>query len=229
MKKIFVLLFFISSILTQIRAQNNMEWGIKAGVQLSKFRGDALILSGGPLSSAMPQGASTNTAPTVGYAVGAYFKTTENVFLQGEIMLSAKGANIKPLAQTSTSTTTTVQYTQFDIPLSVGYRYKIWEVSGGPLISVQLFDNGELKKFLSQQAGKEPNFNVFVPYTFGYQLGGAVRFGKTSIGVRYLASIMPVTSQSISYTDPNADPQQRQAKFEQRSGVWQFTVGLRLN
>lgn len=215
MKKIFVLLFLSNALF----AQNKMEWGLKAGLQLSRFRGNDVVLTG-----SVPRGATTNVSPTVGYAVGAYFKTTESVFLQGEVMLSAKGANIKSLAQT-----TTVQYTQFDIPLSLGYRYKMWEVSGGPLVSVQLFDNGELKKFLTQLVGKEPSFSVFVPYTFGYQLGAAARFGKASIGVRYLTSIMPVTSQSIAYTDINADPQQRQAKFEQRSGVWQFTLGLRLN
>jgi hypothetical protein len=230
MKKILSLIFFVTTILTQTYAQNKVEWGLKAGVQLSQFRGNAFVLGDASItSSAMPRGLTTKTAPTIGYAVGAYFRTTESFFLQGEALISAKGANIKPLAITSTSTTTTVQYTQLDIPLSIGYGQKRWEVSGGPLISVQLFDNGELKTLLGQFAGREPSFKAYVPYTFGYQLGGALRFGKASVGVRYLASIMPVTSQSITYIDPKLEPQQRQSRFEQRSGVWQISLGLRLN
>ncbi|TAF97870.1 MAG: PorT family protein [Cytophagia bacterium] len=225
MRKILSALFFAVAILSQTYAQKNLEWGVKAGVQLSQFRGNPLTIE----SSAMPVGASTEAPPTVGYAVGAYFKTTESVFLQGEVMLSVKGANIKPLAITSTSKTTKVQYTQLDIPLSIGYRHKIWEVSGGPLISVQLADDGELKKLLGTFLGKEPPFKVFVPYTFGYQLGGGVHVGKLLVGVRYLSSIMPVTSQVINYTIPNATPPERQSRFEQRSSVWQFSLALRIN
>ena len=221
-------LIFLS--LGQAIAQNkNFEWGLKAGVQLSQFRGEELVFSPNPPavgSSSIPLGFSTRTTPTVGYAVGAYFRTTENVFLQGEVMLSAKGANIKPF--NGLKSVTTVQYTQLDFPLSVGYRRKAWEVIGGPLIAVQLFDNGELKKFLGAVANREPPFRVYVPYTVGYQLGAALRLGAASVGLRYMASIMPVTSQSISYVDPAADPQLRQANFQQRSGVWQLTAAFKI-
>ena len=229
MKKYAILVVLIFLILGQAIAQNkNFEWGLKAGVQLSQFRGDGLVFSANPVVSSSPvRGATTRTAPTVGYAVGVYFRTTENVFLQGEAMLSAKGANINYF-NGSTTTTTTVQYTQLDFPLSVGYRQKFWEVSGGPLIAVQLFDNGELKKFLGEVANREPPFKVYVPYTVGYQLGAALRLGSASVGLRYMASIMPVTSQSISYVDPAADPSLRQANFQQRSGVWQLSAAFKI-
>lgn len=68
---------------------------------------------------------------------------TENVFLQGELLISVKGAQLERL---STGTKTDIQYGHLDIPLSIGYKYNRFEITGGPLLTVQLFDDNNLKK-----------------------------------------------------------------------------------
>jgi Outer membrane protein beta-barrel domain len=215
-----------------IQAQKKVETGIKAGIQLCRFQGiDFNWTPESPTSSRASERLSTKTTPTFGYAIGGYVRTLEPTFLQAEIMLSLKGAQIDQfLGSNSTKTsTTTVQYSQIDIPLSIGHRFKHIEVSGGPMFSVNLSDNGKLKTLLGQYSPNPPAFSPYQTLTAGFHLGAGYRLtNRLTANLRYMGSIQSVTSQSIYFADPNLPVGQRESSFKQRSGVWQLTVGFKI-
>ncbi|MFN8348007.1 MAG: outer membrane beta-barrel protein [Spirosomataceae bacterium] len=207
-----------------VRAQT-VEWGLKAGVQLSQFRGDDFISRPPTSSSSSTETVSSKGGSHAGYTVGGYVRSVENVFLQGELLLSVKGGELNRKAA---NTTTKIQYGQLDIPLSLGVRIKHLEFTGGPLLSLQLFDDGKLKTFLSQYSNSPLTFSPYRTYAFGYHAGAGLNFNKLTLGVRYLASIQGVSDMYIAYTLPG-DSQLRDSHFQQRFAGFQLTAAYRLS
>lgn len=200
-----------------------VEWGLKGGLQITQFRGDD-FLGRKPNSNSLER-VSTRRGSDVGYTLGGYVRSLEDIFLQGEMLISVKGAQLESAA---TNTKTSIQYGQLDIPLSVGYKSKKFEFTGGPLLSVQLFDNNSLKSFLSQYAATPLTFSPYRPYAFGYQAGFGISLQKITLGVRYLASIQPVSDMYIAYQVPGTTTLQ-DSRFQQRSSALQFTAAYRLS
>jgi hypothetical protein len=205
------------------RAQG-VEWGIKAGLQMSQFRGDDFLGRLATSSSTNLDRVKSKGDMKSGYAIGGYVRTTETVFLQGEMLVSIKGAGLENV---NNGTKTEIQYGQIDIPLSLGYKHKRLEFSGGPLISLQLFDDEKLKNFLSQYSSTPLTFSPYRSYAFGYQAGIGLNFNKLSFGIRYLASIQGVTDMYIAYSIPG-DTQLRDSRFQQRFSSLQFSASYRL-
>ncbi|MEZ4900709.1 MAG: outer membrane beta-barrel protein [Spirosomataceae bacterium] len=196
MKYLLSVSFLLMVVSTQAQ---QVEWGLKAGLQITQFKGDDFSGRQPTSSSNSLDRISTKGGNNAGYTIGGYIRTTENVFLQGELLVSVKGASLK---NNNNGIVTAIQYGQLDIPLSLGFKYRRVELTGGPLISLQLFDDDKLKSFLSQFSASPLTFSPYRSYTFGYQAGAGVNFNKLSLGVRYLASIQPVSDMYISYAVP---------------------------
>lgn len=230
MKKNIVFCLCLFSI--TIQAQKKVETGIKVGLQMCRFQG--VDFNWSPESAASSRASerlSTKTSPVFGYAVGGYVRTLEPTFLQAELMLSVKGAQIDQFLgnNTTKTTTTTVQYTQIDIPLSIGHRFNKIEVSGGPMFSVNVAEDGKLKTLLANYSANPPQFSPFQTLTVGFHAGAGYGFGnKFVVNLRYMGSIQNVTAQSIYFKDPTIPVGQRESSFKQRSGVWQLTIGYKL-
>jgi hypothetical protein len=206
-----------------VNAQS-VEWGLKAGLQISQFRGDDFYGRPAVSSATTLDKVSTKGGMKTGYVIGGYVRGTEDVFLQAEMLVSIKGAELENV---SSKVKTAIQYGQLDIPLSLGYKHKHLEISGGPLISVQMFDDNKLKTFLSQYSSSPVTFSPYRPYTLGYQTGIGFNFNKLSLGLRYLASIQGVSDMYISYNIPG-DTQVRDSHFQQRFSSVQFMAAYRL-
>ncbi len=214
---------FFCLVLLQTNAQV-VEWGLKAGLQMSQFRGDDFVGRRVVSSSTNLDVIKSKGGMKTGYAIGGYVRSTEDVFLQAEMLVSIKGAELENV---SSNVKTAIQYGQLDIPLSLGYKHKRLEISGGPLISVQMFDDDNLKTFLSQYSSSILTFSPYRPYTLGYQAGIGLNFNKLSLGVRYLASIQGVSDMYISYNIPG-DTQVKDSRFQQRFSSVQLTAAYRL-
>jgi Outer membrane protein beta-barrel domain len=230
MKKNIIFCLCLFSI--NIFAQKKVQTGIKAGLQICRFQGiDFNWSPENPASSRAPERLSTKTLPVLGYTVGGYIRTLEPTFLQAEIMLSVKGAQIDQFLgnNTTKTSTTTIQYTQIDIPLSIGHQFNKIEIGGGPMISVNVAENGKLKTLLAQYSASPPQFSPFQTLTAGFHFGVGYRLtDKLTANLRYMGSIQNVTAQSIYFDDPTLAVGQRESSFKQRSGVWQLTVGYKL-
>lgn len=226
MKKFSTALFvLLCTMFSSVYAQS-VEWGLKGGVQMTRFIGSDFEGVLATSSSRIPEKVSTKGGSTLGYTIGGYVRTAENVFLQGEMLISVKGAQLERL---SNSIKTNVQYGQLDIPFSIGYKHNQFEISGGPMLSVQLFENGKLKEFLSQYSTTPLTFSPYKSYAFGYQAAIGANFNKVGVNLRYLASIQPVSDMYIAYTTAGSDPQLRDSHFQQSFGSLQLTVSYRLS
>jgi hypothetical protein len=224
MKKFSTVLCVLTIAFSSVKAQNT-EWGLKAGLQLSQFRGDDFLAHPATSSSSNPEAVTSKGGMKTGYTIGLYVRTRENVFLQGEILASVKGAELERL---QTGTKTSIQYGQVDIPLSIGYKMNRFEISGGPLVSFKLFDDGNLKTFLSQYSNTPLSFSPYRSYVLGYQAGIGYNLDKLSIGLRYMASIQGVSDMYIAYNIPG-DTQLRDSHFFQRFSSFQLTAAYRLS
>ncbi|AEI48229.1 hypothetical protein [Runella slithyformis] len=220
-----VFLCLLSAAVSSGYAQS-VEWGLKAGAQMTRFIGADFEGVLATSSSRIPEKVSTKGGYTLGYTIGGYVRTTESVFLQGEMLVSVKGAQLERL---SNSAKTSVQYGQLDIPFSIGYKHNHFEISGGPMLSVHLFENQKLKDFLSQYSYTPLTFSPYKSYAFGYQAAIGANFNKVGVNLRYLAGIQPVSDMYIAYTTAGSDPQLRDSHFQQSFGSLQLTVSYRLS
>lgn len=202
-----------------------VEWGLKAGLQLSQFKGEDFLARRTASSSSNLETIRSSGKMTFGYAIGGYVRTLEDVFLQGELLLSVKGGELE---SSNSSNLTNLQYGQIDIPLSIGYQKNRFEISAGPMLSFKAFDDGNLKEFLSQYSNSPLTFSPYRPFTLGYQGGVGFKANKLKLGLRYLASIQGVSDMYIAYNVPG-DSQLRDSRFFQKFGVLQLTAAYQLS
>jgi Outer membrane protein beta-barrel domain len=223
MKYVSLVLMCIVSLSTQAQLK---EWGIKGGLQLAKFQGDDFLARSAISSSTIPEKVVTNASSVAGYTIGAYIRGAESVFLQGEALISVKGAQLDRMAA-SGKISTTIRYGQLDLPLSLGFRHKTFEITGGPLLSIHLFNDDKLYNFLSQYAINSKKFTPYRRTAFGYHIGMGLTFNRIGLQARYATSLQNVTSAVITY--PNTDPAQfSQSYFQQAFGSLQFSVSYRI-
>ena len=223
MKKILIALFCL--IYSVASAQKKVEYGLKGGILLSKFRGEDFNGIPPTSPSLNPERVTTNLSPTFGYTVGGYVRTLEDVFLQAELLVSMKGANIDrytPGGKTSIQ----ANFGQIDIPFSVGYKYKKVEVLGGLSFSTTFYDDGKLKTLLNQYATIKSS--PYQTLTLGYHIGAGVNLNRISINARFMGGIQQIVDATVYYPDPNLPQGSKQSSFQQRTDMWQLTVGYKL-
>ena len=133
------------------------------------------------------------------------------------LIFSAKGGSINILKGGSTSNTQTVaiEYTNFDVPLLVGYKFGPVRINAGPMASFKVSSTGldEALKTYSSNVGES-----FKNASYGYQVGGGVDIGTLSIDLRYEGSLSEVTLVDLT----------NKVNFSQKGNLWQLSLGLKL-
>lgn len=183
--------------------------GIKGGVNFSQLKTDFKTQSFG---NNLQQSLDTKT----GYVGGVYMRFGSKFFVQPEFVFSAKGGSVNILkgGSTTTSQTLSIEYTNFDIPVLIGFKVGPLRLNAGPMASFKLSDKGldeELKAY-SSNVGES-----FKNASYGYQAGGGVDLGAFSVDLRYEGSLSEVTGNTFNNIN-----------FTQKGNLWQMTLGLRL-
>ncbi len=183
--------------------------GIKGGVNLSQLKTDFKTQSFG---DNLQQSLDTKT----GYVGGVYVRIGNKFFIQPEFIFSAKGGSVNILkgGTTSTSQTVAIEYTNFDIPLMIGFKVGPLRLNAGPMASFKVSDKG------LDEALKAYSTNVsesFKNASYGYQAGGGLDLGALSLDLRYEGSLSEVTGNTFNNIN-----------FTQKGNLWQLTLGLRL-
>jgi opacity protein-like surface antigen len=204
-KKLLILLFVLAfAKANETFAQFSL--GIRGGVNFSQLKTDNTQSVGANLQQSL----DTKT----GYVGGVYARIGSKLFLQPELIFSAKGGSVNIL-KNGTSQTVAIDYTNFDVPLLVGYKFGPIRINAGPMASFKVSNsNGldeELKK-VSSNLGES-----FKKASYGYQAGGGVDIGTLSVDLRYEGSLSEVSALSSSNIN-----------FSQKANLWQLTVGLKL-
>lgn len=183
--------------------------GIKGGVNFSQLKTDFKTQSFG---NNLQQSLDTKT----GYVGGVYMRIGKKIFVQPEFVFSAKGGSVNILkgGSTTTSQTLSIEYTNFDIPVLIGFKVGPLRLNAGPMASFKISDKGldeELKAY-SNNVGES-----FKNASYGYQAGGGVDLGAFSVDLRYEGSLSEVAGNTFNNIN-----------FTQKGNLWQMTLGLRL-
>jgi hypothetical protein len=144
----------------------SFQLGIKGGVNLSKFSTGNLL-------------SSENTA---GYYAGFYGRVgAAGIYLQPEVYLAGKNANLKT---TDGSSTNEVRFTSLDVPVLIGTKIGAggvgFRLNTGPVVSFLL--NKE------QKFGDAANSAVhgdFKGQAYAWQFGAGLDFGGLGVDLRY--------------------------------------------
>jgi Outer membrane protein beta-barrel domain len=204
-KKLLVLLFVLAFAKgNETFAQFSL--GIRGGVNFSQLKTDNTQSVGANLQQSL----DTKT----GYVGSVYARIGGKLFLQPELIFSAKGGSVNIL-KNGTSQTVAIDYTNFDVPLLIGYKIGPIRLNAGPLASFKVSNSNELDeelKKVSSNLGES-----FKKASYGYQAGGGVDIGSLSVDLRYEGSLSEVSALSSSNIN-----------FSQKGNLWQLTVGLKL-
>jgi hypothetical protein len=205
MNKKLLILLFVLAFAKSNETFAQFSLGIRGGVNFSQLKTDNTQSVGANLQQSL----DTKT----GYVGGVYARIGSKLFLQPELIFSAKGGSVNIL-KNGTSQTIAIDYTNFDVPLLVGYKFGPIRVNAGPMASFTVSNSGldEALKSVSSNLGES-----FKKASYGYQAGGGVDIGSLSVDLRYEGSLSEVSALSSSNIN-----------FSQKGNLWQLTVGFKL-
>lgn len=208
-KKLLIFLFFFLSLTIKYDSFAQFTIGIKGGVNFSQLKTDFKTQSFG---DNLQQSLDTKT----GYVGGVYVRIGSKFFIQPEFIFSAKGGSVNILkgGSTSSSQTVSIEYTNFDIPVLIGFKVGPLRLNAGPMASFKISDKGldEALKAYSSNVSES-----FKNASYGYQAGGGLDLGALSLDLRYEGSLSEVTGNTFNNIN-----------FTQKGNLWQLTLGLRL-
>lgn len=206
------LLFVFFVLLAFTRGNNSFAQfsiGIKGGVNLSQLKTDFKTQSFG---DNLQQSLDTKT----GYVGGVYVRFGKKFFIQPEFIFSAKGGSVNILkgGTTNSSQTVAIEYTNFDIPVLIGFKVGPIRLNAGPMASFKVSDKGLDEALKSYSSNVSESFKNA---SYGYQAGGGVDLGALSLDLRYEGSLSEVTGNTFNNIN-----------FTQKGNLWQLTLGLKL-
>jgi Outer membrane protein beta-barrel domain len=181
--------------------------GIKGGVNLAQLKTDFKSQS---ISDNLQQSLDSKT----GYVGGVYARIGNKIFIQPEVLFSAKGGSINILKSGNPTQTVAIDYTTVDVPLLVGFKMGPIRLNAGPMASFVVSNKGldtVLKDVSSNTA------ESFKNASYGYQAGGGFDLGSLSLDLRYEGSLSEVAG--LNNTKIN---------YSQKGNLWQLTLGLRI-
>lgn len=175
MKKLTLMIIVGLFIATGAKAQFNL--GIKGGLNYSTIKA---------------QDNKFDESGILGYQIGLWSRIGNTIYIQPELYLASKGADLKfQTAGTSVTQTAKAKFTTLDVPLLLGARLGMdklnFRIMAGPAFQFNL-DNNE--SAFSQAA--DPNFYRYEDFVTNLQAGAGVDFGNLSLDLRYETSLKDI-------------------------------------
>ncbi|MCY7360054.1 MAG: PorT family protein [Rudanella sp.] len=231
MKK--VLLLAAIAILPAVSfAQSSFQFGIKGGVNLSKFSFGSNVVTtrlnanGSPAVDVNGQQVRDNLRESLnsrtGTTFGVYARFGSNLYIQPEVLYSTKASSFDIIRTDNGQTTTqtvNISTTSFDIPVLLGLKGGPLRVVAGPVFSFRVGDNQRFSEALRQYTTGSLN-DAWSKAYYGYQIGGGLDLGRLGIDVRREGSISDISAVKLGETG--------QAEFSQKLRSWQVTLAYKI-
>ncbi len=231
MKK--VLLLAAIAILPAVSfAQGSFQFGIKGGVNLSKFSFGSDVVTtrlnanGSPAVGVNGQQVRDNLRESLnsrtGTAFGVYARFGSNLYIQPEVLYSTKASSFDIIRTDNGQTTTqtvNISTTSFDVPVLLGLKGGPLRVVAGPVFSFRVGDNQRFSEALRQYTTGSLN-DAWSKAYYGYQIGGGLDLGRLGIDVRREGSISDISAVKLGETG--------QAEFSQKLKSWQVTLAYKI-
>lgn len=189
--------------------------GIKGGVNLARLETDGLVTLNGAVIKDQLQ-ASLDTKQS--YVGGIYARLGRKIFIEPEVLVSTKGGSIyvPGLSQTKQFT-----FTNIDVPVLLGLRWKIFHVMAGPVASYTLKTDTELNDLINLVTTKYTGTTaqIAAKISFSYQVGGGIDLLGFTLDVRYEGNLSQLT---------NTLPIPAGITFSPRLNLYQVTLGYKI-
>ncbi len=202
-------------------------YGLKIGANFSQLNtlelktprltgaGGVPVVSGGQIVYDFFQ---DNNKSTTGIVGGAFFRFGRKLFIQPELLLSAKGGSFN-LIQTGLATQQIdIQFTTLDIPVLIGFRLGPLRLNAGPMASLTVSESQTLKNALNQYTTQSVT-DTFKQAVFGYQAGVGLSLLGLQLDARYEGNLSDLSQ--IGITTSGND-----ARFTTKTTLWQLTAGF---
>ena len=194
-----IIFFGLLILTTSVKAQflmpakmatgNFFRIGIKGGVNLARLETDGLVTLNGSVIKDQLQ-ASLDTKQS--YVGGIYARLGRKIFIEPEVLVSTKGGSIyvPGLSQTKQFT-----FTNIDVPVLLGFRWKIFHVMAGPVASYTLKTDTELNDLINLVTTKYTGSTaeIAAKTSFSYQVGGGIDLLGFTLDVRYEGNLSQLT------------------------------------
>ncbi|MFM6947567.1 MAG: porin family protein [Aquirufa sp.] len=159
--------------------------GIKGGVNLS-------TLNTSLLSSGFNQFYVENAKNQTGYVAGVYARLGRNIFLEPELLFSAKGGTFNATnVVTGDKKLVDINYTNIDVPLLLGIKLGHLHLLGGPVASYQLSANESVDAAFNNYLGGSIA-NGLSKSQLAYQVGAGIDLLGITLDVKYEGSLTDI-------------------------------------
>ena len=189
--------------------------GIKGGVNLARLETDGLVTLNGAVIKNQLQ-ASLDTKQS--YVGGIYARLGRKIFIEPEVLVSTKGGSIyvPGLSQTKQFT-----FTNIDVPVLLGFRWKIFHVMAGPVASYTLKTDTELNDLINLVTTKYTGTTaeIAAKTSLSYQVGGGIDLLGFTLDVRYEGNLSQLT---------NTLPIPTGITFSPKLNLYQVTLGYKI-
>lgn len=175
MKKILLIGFAVMAFAAQSFAQFNV--GIKGGLNYSTIKAE---------------NNEFNESGILGYHIGGWARIGESFYLQPELYLGSKGADLKfTQSGTTVEQSGKARFTTIDVPLLLGTKVGMESFNirlmAGPAFQFNLDTD---QSAFSQAV--DPDFYHYRDFVTNLQAGAGVDFGNLSIDLRYETSLQDI-------------------------------------
>ncbi|KAB7733244.1 outer membrane beta-barrel protein [Rudanella paleaurantiibacter] len=214
-------------------AQDSFQFGIKGGVNLSKFSlGENVVTTrlnanGSPAVGVDGQLIRDNLRESLnsrtGTAFGVYARFGRNLYIQPEVLYSTKASSFDIVrtqnGQTQTETVN-ISTTSFDVPVLLGLKGGPLRVVAGPVVSFRIGDNQRFGEALRQYTTGSLN-DAWAKAYYGYQIGGGLDLGRIGIDVRREGSFSDIAAVDLGTAGQTT-------QFSQKLKSWQVTLAYKI-
>ena len=158
-----------------------------------------------------------NSKSTTGIVAGAFLRFGKKIFIQPELLISAKGGSFDLIRTGLATQQIDVRFTTLDVPLLIGFRLGPFRLNAGPMASLTISEKQTLKDALNQYTS-QPIDETLKQAVFGYQAGIGLTLVGIQLDARYEGNLSDLSQVGIS--TPGND-----ARFTAKTTLWQLTAG----
>ncbi|RXK47547.1 porin family protein [Aquirufa rosea] len=188
--------------------------GIKGGLTFSSINVKSASFKGSSIDvqSLIDQ----NLALKSGYVGGIYARVGRKLFLEPEILLSAKNASINI---TGLNKMVDVSYTSLDVPLLLGYKLGPLHVMAGPVASYNLNSDNTIAQTITSVTSSATVRDAISKAYFSYAVGGGIDLLGLTLDIRYDGNLTDLSRTIPVPADVN---------ISQKASVWNLTLGIKI-
>ena len=224
MKRLLVILI-LTPVLSFAQGGKFFSFGLKVGANFSQLNtlelktprltaGGIPVTSGGQIIYDFFR---NNDSRTTGIVGGAYFRLGRKLYIQPELLISAKGGKFDLIQTGLTTRSIDVNFTTFDVPVLIGFKLGPIRLNAGPMMSLTISEDKNLKQAFTQYTN-QPIDDTFKQAVFGYQAGAGLSLAGFQLDLRYEGNLSDLSQ--IGIKTPNDD-----IRFTTKSTLWQLTLG----